>query len=138
MKSINKPVKYTLIAFAVLIGLGFVYIYYKINPAGQDWMPKCPFHSMTGMHCPGCGSQRAIHDFLHGNIIDGFRHNVLIGLGILVLFYKLVLIIRSKYYPQKKKNLLYDPKTPWVIFIVIVSFWIMRNIPYEPFSFLAP
>jgi len=138
LKSIKKPFKYTLIGFSILIGLFFVYMYYMINPAGQDWLPQCPFHSFTGLHCPGCGSQRALHDFLHGNIIEGFKHNVLIGLGILVMFYKLFLIMRSKYYPQKKKNLLYDPKTPWIIFIIIVSFWIMRNIPYEPFTFLAP
>jgi hypothetical protein len=115
-----------------------MYVYYKINPSGQDWMPKCPFHSMTGLHCPGCGSQRALHDFLHGNIIDGFKHNFLIGLGILVLFYKAFLLVRAKFYPQKSGNLLYSPRLPWIILICILGFWILRNLPFSPFTYLAP
>lgn len=136
--TIKKPIKYTLIVFGIFIGLIFIYIYYKINPAEQDWMPKCTFHSMTGLHCPGCGSQRAIHDFLHGNILEGFKHNFLIGLGILVLVYKLFIALRAKFYPEKSSNLLYSPNTPWIILIFILSFWVLRNIPYEPFTFLAP
>jgi hypothetical protein len=120
------------------LGVGLVFIYYKINPADQDWMPKCTFHSMTGMHCPGCGSQRAIHDFLHGNIMEGFSHNLLIGLGILVLLYKAFLLLRARFYPQKNINLLYHPKVPWLILIIILSFWVLRNLPFYPFTCLAP
>jgi len=120
------------------LGSGIVFIYYKINPAGQDWMPKCPFHSMTGLHCPGCGSQRAIHDFLHGKIMEGFSHNLLIGLGILVLLYKAFLLLRARFYPQKNTNLLYHPKIAWIILIIILSFWVLRNLPVYPFTCLAP
>lgn len=138
MKKSFKLFKYVLIIASVFLASGLIFIYYKINPSGQDWMPKCPFHTITGLHCPGCGSQRALHDFLHGNIIEGFKHNFLIGLGILVFFYKIFLLIRAKFYPEKSSNLLYSPKTPWIIFILIIGFWILRNIPVEPFTYLAP
>jgi len=134
----SKPAKILLYLTATLAGLFLFWLYFKLDPGGQSFFPKCPFHSLTGMHCPGCGSQRALHDFLHGNIIEGFKHNLLIGLGFLVLFYKLFLTIRSKYYPEKNSSLLYNPKTPWVILVIIISFWILRNIPYQPFTFLAP
>lgn len=134
----SKTLKYSLITVALLLGTGTILMYYLINPSDLELMPKCPFHSFTGYHCPGCGSQRALHDFLHGNLIEGFKHNFLIGLGILVLFYKWFLLIRAKYYPHKNKDLLYHPKGPWVILILILFFWILRNIPYAPFKVLAP
>lgn len=136
--AISKPAKISLYIIGALAGLFFLWLYFKVNPSGQSFFPKCPFHSLTGMHCPGCGTQRALHDFLHGNIIEGFKHNFLIGLGILVLMYKGFLIIRTKYNPHKKTDLLYHPSTPWVILTLVISFWILRNIPYEPFTFLAP
>jgi hypothetical protein len=135
---ISKSTKYILIGLGVLSGVGLVFVYYKINPAGQDWIPKCPFHSTTGLHCPGCGSQRALHDFLHGNIIEGFRHNFLMGLGIMVLLYKLFIILRTKFFNYNQNNVLLSPKTPWVILTLIIVFWILRNIPLYPFTLLAP
>lgn len=138
MKSGNKPVKYLFIGLGILAGLFLIYIYYNINPAGQSWIPKCPFHSMTGLYCPGCGSQRAIHDFLHFNIIEGLKHNFLLGLGILALFYKVLLLIRSGFYPEKNTSLIQSTKMPWIILFLIFGFWFLRNIPYAPFLILAP
>lgn len=134
----SKVIKIFIYTFGALAALAFLWIYFQINPAKQSFFPKCPFHSLTGLHCPGCGSQRALHDFLHGNILEGFKHNFLIGLGILVLLYKVFLLIRAKYNPSKNSNLLYHSKTPWIILTIISAFWILRNIPFEPFSYLAP
>lgn len=136
--TLSKPSKIILYILGALVGIFLVWLYFNINPSGQSFFPKCPFHSITGYHCPGCGSQRALHDFLHGNIIEGFKHNFLIGLGILIFLYKGFLLIRSHFYPQKSSNLLYYSKTPWIFLILILSFWVLRNLPYEPFSFLAP
>jgi hypothetical protein len=138
LESLKKTFKYIFIVLGISVGLLLVYVYYKINPADQAWMPKCPFHVMTGLHCPGCGSQRAIHDFLHGNIFEGFKHNFLLGLGVLVLLYKVFLVIRKIVYPKKNSNLLYHPKTPWIVLVLIFSFWILRNLPIAPFIYLAP
>ena len=46
------------------IGLIVVTLYFFINPS-TAFFPKCPIYSTTGIYCPGCGSQRALHDFLH-------------------------------------------------------------------------
>ena len=136
--TLNKLTKIILICFGVLVGLFLLGLYFNINPSGQSFIPQCPFHSITGLHCPGCGSQRALHDFLHGRILEGFQHNFLIGLGLLVILYKIFLWVRAYFYPQKSNNLLYNPKTAWLILILIVVFWILRNIPFSPFNILAP
>lgn len=115
-------------------------LYFFLNPAEINIFPKCPFHSLTGLHCPGCGSQRAIHALLHGEIWTALQYNFLILLAFLVLSYKLFLWL----FPYRKKdkkernNILYANATPWFVFGLVMVFWILRNIPYKPFSFLAP
>ncbi|MDE7125963.1 MAG: DUF2752 domain-containing protein [Muribaculaceae bacterium] len=38
-------------------------------------MPRCVFKAITGYDCPGCGSQRAFHALLHGNVYEAFVLN---------------------------------------------------------------
>jgi hypothetical protein len=47
------------------------------NPARYGFYPNCVFHSITGLDCPGCGSLRAIHELLHGNVAAAIRLNAL-------------------------------------------------------------
>ena len=57
---------------------------YLFNPANGRF-PVCPFHALTGWLCPGCGSQRALHDLMHGNFGEAFRHNALLVVSIPLL-----------------------------------------------------
>ena len=50
-------------------------VYYSVNPEGVWWFPKCKLYQFTGLKCPICGLQRAIHQFLHGNILAAFQYN---------------------------------------------------------------
>ena len=57
---------------------------YLFDPSNGGF-PACPFHALTGYLCPGCGSQRALHDLLHGNVGEAFRHNALLVVSIPLL-----------------------------------------------------
>ncbi len=35
-------------------------------------------------------------------------------------------------------DLFYMKQTPWIILLIIIGFWIARNLPYEPFFWLKP
>jgi hypothetical protein len=39
-------------------------------------LPACPFHTMTGLWCPGCGLTRATHALLRGHIATAFGDNI--------------------------------------------------------------
>lgn len=60
---------------------GAVVVLYLFNPSAGGF-PACPFRSLTGLLCPGCGSQRAIHELLHGHIGAAFGYNALLVVSI--------------------------------------------------------
>lgn len=50
----------------------------------------------------------------------------------------LYVYIAQEYLKKPIKNLLYKPLATKVILVVVVLFWILRNIPLYPFNILAP
>ncbi|MDD7887005.1 DUF2752 domain-containing protein [Flavivirga sp. 57AJ16] len=123
----------------IIIALIFIsYLYYNYDPLGYKIFPKCPFYSLTEIYCPGCGSQRAAHKLLQGHILDGFKHNFLIVLLVAVLLYDASIKLIKIIFNRTVKNLLHDSKTTYAILIVIILFWILRNINLYPFTILAP
>jgi hypothetical protein len=129
LKKISIPI--------AILALGM--LYFNLNPKSFAYFPKCPFYSFTGLYCPGCGSQRAFHEMLHGNLWVGIQHNFLIILALLVIFYKFYVFFHNSFQKENTvKNILYHNAAPWVILVVVVSFWILRNIPMDPFIILAP
>lgn len=48
---------------------------YAFDPSQQVLAPKCIVRSLTGLSCPGCGFQRAMHALLHGHPVEAVRFN---------------------------------------------------------------
>ncbi|MDE6693600.1 MAG: DUF2752 domain-containing protein [Muribaculaceae bacterium] len=72
----SKIVRRRVIAFsAALLVLAGSAVVYMVDPAEAAWMPKCPWHALTGLDCPSCGSTRAFHHILHGEVIRGLGYN---------------------------------------------------------------
>ncbi|WP_152537346.1 DUF2752 domain-containing protein [Aquimarina pacifica] len=113
-------------------------LYYVYNPSTTGIFPACPFHSVTGLYCPGCGSQRALHQLLHLNIIATLDYNALYILGILTFLYNICMRIINRIRKKDYYNYLYHPYTPVIFGVIIVLFWVLRNIEVHPFTILAP
>jgi len=73
IRQTSKTSKGILIAAIILLGAIVLYV---INPSECQFAPKCPFKLLTGLSCPGCGIQRAIHALLHGNLSDAISYNL--------------------------------------------------------------
>jgi hypothetical protein len=125
-------------AFAVFILIALSVVYYLFNPAKYGFFPRCPFYVLTGFDCPGCGSQRAIYCLLHGNLMDAINYNVLLVISIPFLlihfFYKVKGLILRK---DIRWGVIYHPLTPKIILVLVMVFWICRNIPVYPFNYLS-
>lgn len=62
------------LAFALLPALALLYWF---DPAQHGFYPRCQFHALTGLDCPGCGGLRATHALLHGDFAAAWRFNAL-------------------------------------------------------------
>jgi len=115
------------ISFGLLFGANAAAVI-AIEPARVSIFPVCPFHQMTGLWCPGCGTTRALHQLLHGNLAAAFRFNLLSMSMLPVAGY---LIVRGDTSTLK-------PAWIWALLVVVVAFGVLRNIPAYPFTLLAP
>lgn len=122
--------KYILSAIIFILLLG---VYFFFSPYKFSFFPSCPFYKYGGLHCAGCGSQRALHHLLHLEFQQMFRSNLLFPLWIYLAGDYLYKNMVSKAEP-----LLLNTKIPYGIFFIILIYTILRNIPYEPFIYLAP
>ena len=104
-------------------------ILYRYNPSQYVLMPKCPFKLLTGLNCPGCGIQRAVHSLLHGHFIDAVKYNLfLVYAGPYAIFVGInQLVIPPKY---SRKIAIYLEHKYLVNFYVITFFiwFVIRNI----------
>ena len=108
-----------------------------LNPyRGQT--PPCPFHELTGLWCPVCGSSRALHSLLHGDAGAAFGHNPLfIVLLPLLVWAWLAWALDSVGGPRLWRI----PAKRWVLvaFVAItIVFWVARNLPVHALRVLGP
>lgn len=109
----------------VLAPLGV--LLYLIDPEKGGYF-SCPFRLLTGLLCPGCGSQRALHDVMHFRVAEAFDHNALLVLSLPVLALQLGfsrLSFREK--PALSPN--------WVFLtwgVIAVGWGIFRNLYVSP------
>ncbi len=100
---------------------------YTIDPEMGGFL-GCPFRLLTGLLCPGCGSQRALHDLMHLRLSAAFDHNALltVSLPLLVLQWSF-----SRLYPKEKPL----SARNWVVFFwgaLSVGWGIFRNVYVSP------
>jgi hypothetical protein len=116
-----------LVAAAVLL--------YVVDPQAVDWLPKCPFHQLTGWHCPGCGGTRAAHAMLHGDFAQALAFNPLLIVGGPVL---IAICVWRRMRDGAGWSLAIRPAWIWGLFALLVLFTLLRNLPVYPLYLLAP
>lgn len=134
-----RPDRALFVALGVLALAVAACLLYQNGPTGLAWLPNCKFNEFTGLHCPGCGMTRAAHATLHGRIGEAFRFNpvgmILLPLAVVGLAIEIGGWVREKPLPFR---LSVGVRGAWVIVWVIAGFWILRNLPWWPFTLLAP
>jgi hypothetical protein len=132
-----RPVLQIVAIGIAVIGLSLLYFFYPAS--GTSFHPKCPFHQLTGLHCPGCGSQRAASALLHGKLLQAIDLNVLFVLSVPLIIYSAITFLWNAFSKKKlHQRIFYHPLFAKSLVVAILVFWLLRNIPIQPFSWLAP
>ena len=118
----------SLVIVLVLVALlVFGVIYFAIDPSTSWLFPRCTFLSLTGYKCPGCGTQRAIHALLHGDVAGAFKYNALLLVAIpwiaLCLYAESRRLRNPRLYARLNAPLLI-----WLFLAMVLLWWLLRNI----------
>jgi hypothetical protein len=118
----SKAIK-ILVAAAICVVATILYTY---NPLSVSFYPRCPSKWLTGYDCPGCGTLRALHALLHGNIANAWSYNPALFFAIpAIIFFSL-----STHYAKGSlaERICTGRYTPFVIFVAVIAWWICRNL----------
>lgn len=102
-------------------------ILFFFNPGQHGFYPFCLFYRMTGLQCPGCGSLRALHQLLHGNILEALRLNALLTLS-LPFFVWLTVRSLAPLFGFQPIRLTVKPGWLWTGLAIVAAFGILRNL----------
>lgn len=127
----RRPSSYTqttaviaLAACAITVVVVFCFFYYHFDPSRA---PRCFFKVLTGYDCPGCGSQRAFHSLLHGDVAAAWGYNPFVFFAVpAALWYFTVEALRKRY-PRLHARTCH-PLITTAVLIGVVAWWILRNV----------
>ena len=118
-------------AIVLIIGIAY-FIFIKIVGKGFP----CVLHSLTGLHCPGCGISRMFISLASLDFKAAFSYNAYVMTvgpiaAVFILKHYIIYVLKGNKKIGKLENALLI-----IALILAIVFGIIRNIP--TFSFLAP
>ncbi len=99
------------------------------NPSDGGVFLPCPFRTLTGWWCPGCGLTRATHHLVNGNVMQALHFNVFVIVILAAiagswLSWLLITAGRSMHAIKMVPSWAY-----WVAGATILTFTVVRNLP---------
>lgn len=134
----DKLREHKLLAATCLFGLASLAMLRIFDPATSGVFPPCPVRYLTGFYCPGCGSLRALHSLLHGDLRRAWAMNPFMVMMLPFICYGLasqtLSALRGRGLPPSVLP------ANWIraFGVAVVLYGIARNLPLHPFSLLAP
>lgn len=102
-------------------------VLFHFNPAQHGFYPFCVLYRTTGVLCAGCGSLRALHSLLHGELAAAYGFNPLLVATLPVWVYlggrAVLRSLGARIEPLRVR--------PWWLFAglgVLVVYTILRNV----------
>lgn len=121
------------ISAPIVVAAGAWYLYRYGNPA------PCLMYLVSGLFCPGCGSGRAARALLHLDVAAALGYNVFFVLILpFCAYYLLKQYVRYVFGKDLLPFFRIGSKTAWMLLAAVVVYTVLRNLPFEPFVFLAP
>ena len=137
VSDLNLDPRATYAAIGLLAAMAAAVIYI-FDPRVPGLYPVCPFFGLTGCHCAGCGTLRALHSLLHADIAGALGYNAFAVIALPFIAYSYISGVTRAFVRQPLPRVFVPHRWIWTLLVVIIAFWIIRNLPVHPFSILAP
>ncbi len=143
MEDTFPPIKSSMIerifagAGILVIGAG-AFIVACFNPTTAGFFPVCPLFQLTGIHCPGCGLTRGFHALFHGDVLTALHYNALLPVFAFLIGFILVSLVLIVGRGRGLSWRIFPPASLYGFLILAAAFFVLRNLPFYPFTLLAP
>ncbi|MEV4005063.1 DUF2752 domain-containing protein [Actinomadura sp. NPDC049753] len=123
---------------AVLAGVagGVLVIALRGDPNEPGHYPGCPFLTLTGYYCPGCGMTRLVYALAHGHVGTAFGLNPLLFVLLPVFGYLYARWTFRTAQGLPMRSALFKPAVAYSFVGLLIVYWIVRNLPFA--HVLAP
>lgn len=115
-----------IIAAGAATAVALTALYMFVEPSSGLY-PRCPFKMVTGLSCPGCGTQRALHALFSGNPGEVLRYNAaLIPFILLALLYGAVELAPRRFAGLRRQLL--SRTAALTVAGALALWWLLRNL----------
>jgi hypothetical protein len=104
------------------------------SPGGP--LPVCPTKALLGIDCPGCGSMRMLYSLMHGNLMAAARFNALGLVAVVLLVWAYLAWTYGRVTGRRIRSWQHYRWSAAVTLVLVVGWFIVRNIPFAPFNAL--
>lgn len=121
-----------------VVACALVLLFFNDPAATPGVFPPCFWYVSTGTACPGCGITRALHHLVNGRIGTAFGFN---AIGLIVLLSAAAVLIRPFWIALRENRWeipVFTRRFAWGLLGVGLLWALVRNLPWEPFTLLAP
>ncbi|MFW5417436.1 DUF2752 domain-containing protein [Nocardiopsis sp. CNT-189] len=124
-------------------GLAGTVMVHFVDPNEPGHYPTCPWLTVTGTWCPGCGTMRAVHALSNFDIAGALEMNVFLVAMVPYLLYHYATWLYGAFRPRTRPprpwtrgRRILNAAWLWFLLVGIIAFWVLRNTPIG--LFLAP
>jgi uncharacterized protein DUF2752 len=104
------------------------------TPGG--FLPVCPTKALLGIDCPGCGSLRMIYSLLHFDFLAALQFNALGLVALAFLFIAFGVWTYGRVAGRKIASWQHHRWAATVTMVLVVLWFVVRNLPFAPFTAL--
>lgn len=121
-----------------LVGAGVLLLLLADPLRGRGLVP-CFFHLLTGLYCIGCGATRALAALLRGDLAAACSYNVFMLFWLPWPAYSLLALWLEALAGRRILPQIRDHRLLMAILLAsALIFFILRNLPWDSLTWLAP
>jgi uncharacterized protein DUF2752 len=104
------------------------------TPGGP--LPVCPTKALLGIDCPGCGSMRMLYSLMHGDLLAATKFNAVALAAVVLLVWAYLVWTYGRVVGRRIRSWQHHRWSAAVTLSLVVAWFVVRNIPFAPFSAL--